>query len=268
MARPDRLLDRTQTVKGHRLKLKFLGAAGTVTGSKYLLETGDRRVLIDCGLFQGLKELRLRNWDRFPVAPDKIDAVNIARSRSSGRSSRQGADNGRFAACWPRHRSRARGARCRERAEKRPGRAAEPQTKGCGPGRRPSRTVRPSATGWGAILADQTISDGSAWRKLVAICAAQGGMREPPRAPFTHEELATSAGRVAAIDNRVLARIAKLAGAPAAKEAGIELHTPLGSPVDAGQPVYTIHAGAQGELAYALDFVRSHPGAIQMEAEE
>lgn len=57
------------------MKLKFLGAAGTVTGSKYLLETGDRRVLIDCGLFQGLKELRLRNWDRFPVGPDKIDAV-------------------------------------------------------------------------------------------------------------------------------------------------------------------------------------------------
>ncbi|MSO81700.1 MAG: MBL fold metallo-hydrolase [Acidobacteria bacterium] len=56
-------------------ELTFLGAARTVTGSKYLLEHGGRRVLVDCGLFQGLKELRLRNWDEFPVPPDSIDAV-------------------------------------------------------------------------------------------------------------------------------------------------------------------------------------------------
>jgi metallo-beta-lactamase family protein len=56
-------------------QLTFLGAARTVTGSKYLLEHGGRRVLIDCGLFQGLKELRLRNWEPFPVPPDTIDAV-------------------------------------------------------------------------------------------------------------------------------------------------------------------------------------------------
>ena len=55
--------------------LTFLGAARTVTGSKYLLEHGGPRVLFDCGLFQGLKELRLRNWDEFPVRPDSIDAV-------------------------------------------------------------------------------------------------------------------------------------------------------------------------------------------------
>ena len=56
-------------------ELTFLGAARTVTGSKYLLDHGGRRVLVDCGLFQGLKELRLRNWDAFPVCPDSIDAV-------------------------------------------------------------------------------------------------------------------------------------------------------------------------------------------------
>jgi metallo-beta-lactamase family protein len=55
--------------------LRFLGAAGTVTGSKYLLEVARSRVLVDCGLFQGLKELRQRNWARFPVAPDAIHAV-------------------------------------------------------------------------------------------------------------------------------------------------------------------------------------------------
>jgi metallo-beta-lactamase family protein len=55
--------------------LKFLGAAGTVTGSKHLLEVNSRRVLVDCGLFQGLKELRLRNWAPFPIDPASIDAV-------------------------------------------------------------------------------------------------------------------------------------------------------------------------------------------------
>ncbi len=56
-------------------RITFLGGAGTVTGSKYLLETAGRRILVDCGLFQGLKQLRLRNWDHFPVDPASIDAV-------------------------------------------------------------------------------------------------------------------------------------------------------------------------------------------------
>ena len=55
--------------------LTFLGAAGTVTGSKHLLDLGDHRVLIDCGLFQGLKELRLRNWAALPIDAARIDAV-------------------------------------------------------------------------------------------------------------------------------------------------------------------------------------------------
>lgn len=59
------------------MRLKFLGAAQTVTGSKYLLESNGTRVLVDCGLFQGLKELRLRNWDDFPISPASIDAVII-----------------------------------------------------------------------------------------------------------------------------------------------------------------------------------------------
>jgi metallo-beta-lactamase family protein len=55
--------------------LTFLGAAGTVTGSKHLLDLGSHRVLIDGGLFQGLKELRLRNWAAFPIDPKRVDAV-------------------------------------------------------------------------------------------------------------------------------------------------------------------------------------------------
>lgn len=57
------------------LSLSFLGAAGTVTGSRFLLEADGRRVLVDCGLFQGLKQLRLRNWAPFPIPPQSIDAV-------------------------------------------------------------------------------------------------------------------------------------------------------------------------------------------------
>ena len=52
--------------------LTFLGATGTVTGSKYLLEAGGERLMIDCGLFQGEKELRLRNWDPLPIPPSSI----------------------------------------------------------------------------------------------------------------------------------------------------------------------------------------------------
>lgn len=56
-------------------KLTFLGATQTVTGSKFLLEADGKKLLIDCGLFQGLKELRLRNWEDFPMAPASIDMV-------------------------------------------------------------------------------------------------------------------------------------------------------------------------------------------------
>ena len=59
------------------MQLTFMGATGTVTGSKYLLEAEQKKVLVDCGLFQGYKELRLRNWARLPVDPKSIDAVVI-----------------------------------------------------------------------------------------------------------------------------------------------------------------------------------------------
>src|SRR5690242_10701904 len=57
------------------MELRFLGATGTVTGSKYLVEHDGRRLLVDCGLFQGLKALRLRNWAELPVAAKSISAV-------------------------------------------------------------------------------------------------------------------------------------------------------------------------------------------------
>ena len=78
---PDTIILYAREGKGSRLSLNvtfsltFLGAAGTVTGSKHLLELDGRRVLIDCGLFQGLKELRERNWAPLPIDPSSIDVV-------------------------------------------------------------------------------------------------------------------------------------------------------------------------------------------------
>ena len=57
------------------ISLSFLGGTGTVTGSKYLVDTGQHRILVDCGLFQGYKQLRERNWAPFPIEPRRIDAV-------------------------------------------------------------------------------------------------------------------------------------------------------------------------------------------------
>ena len=60
------------------MKLTFLGATQTVTGSKYLLEHGGKKILVDCGLFQGHKEVRQRNWEKLPIDPRNIDAMVFA----------------------------------------------------------------------------------------------------------------------------------------------------------------------------------------------
>lgn len=57
------------------MDVQFLGATNTVTGSKYLVRAGSKKILIDCGLFQGYKQLRLRNWDPLPIQPSELDAV-------------------------------------------------------------------------------------------------------------------------------------------------------------------------------------------------
>jgi len=71
------------------MKLTFFGATQTVTGSKFLLETNDRRILIDCGLFQGPKDLRLRNWEAPPVDPKSVDAIVLTHAHNLQPSSRR-----------------------------------------------------------------------------------------------------------------------------------------------------------------------------------
>ena len=59
------------------MRISFWGAAGTVTGSRFVVDTAGRRLLLDCGLFQGIKPIRQRNWEPFPVDPASIDAVVV-----------------------------------------------------------------------------------------------------------------------------------------------------------------------------------------------
>ena len=119
-------------------------------------------------------------------------------------------------------------------------------------------------TGTGREAAAEILKSGRALSKFMAICDAQGGFSEPPVAPLTHPIMASASGVVGGIDNRVLARIAKLAGAPAAKAAGVDLHVKLGESVEKDQPLFTIHAEAAGELDYALAFAHANPDVISV----
>lgn len=121
--------------------------------------------------------------------------------------------------------------------------------------------VRP---GEGQPEACRLLDSGAAWAKFQAICEAQGGLREPPTAPWQEPVLAARAGHVSAIDSRRLARTAKLAGAPASPAAGLEIHVRLGERVERGQPLFTLHSNAPGELAYARRYHDEHP-AIDLE---
>jgi thymidine phosphorylase len=123
------------------------------------------------------------------------------------------------------------------------------------------------APGEGTAVARAALDDGRAWRKFQAICAAQGGMREPPHAPHTHAVAATRGGRVRVIDNRRLARVAKLAGAPHAPSAGLELHARPDMEVAPGAPLFTVHAESRGELDYALSYVRVQPDIVRIDGE-
>jgi thymidine phosphorylase len=113
--------------------------------------------------------------------------------------------------------------------------------------------------GTGINQASQILDSGQAWDKFLRICAAQGGFIEPPLAPIAHTITATQEGHLQTIDNRRLARLAKLLGAPEAKVAGVDLHVRIGDQVKLGDQLFTMHAQAQGELDYASNYLDSHP---------
>jgi len=121
--------------------------------------------------------------------------------------------------------------------------------------------------GQGTALAEHTLDSGRAWQRFQAICEAQGGLREPPVAERSEAVCAPHSGRVEHIDNRRLAQVAKLAGAPGAPAAGIELHVHLDDEVNSGDPLYTIHAETDGELGYAREFAGNNGDIIALETD-
>lgn len=115
--------------------------------------------------------------------------------------------------------------------------------------------------------ARHTLVSNLAYEKFVEICQAQGGFYEPEEAPFSQTLFAQEAGIVSYFNNRFIAKLASLAGAPNAQLAGLKMHVRLGDKVEQGQGLLTLYAQAQGELDYALDFFNHHPEAIQIDKE-
>lgn len=118
--------------------------------------------------------------------------------------------------------------------------------------------------GTGKLLATTILNSGQAWKKFQAICDAQGGMREIPQAKFTYVIKAKNSGIISDINNRLLSRTAKLAGAPNSKAAGVELFVSLESKVEREQPLFSIHSETPGELKYTLEYIQKEPEIFQI----
>jgi thymidine phosphorylase len=118
--------------------------------------------------------------------------------------------------------------------------------------------------GKGRDLAGNLLDSGAAEAKFLSICEAQGGFREPGSAPHQSIETADVGGAIKEIDNRRIAKIAKLAGAPGRKHAGVRLLARPGDVIEAGQPLYEIHAETRGELGWAQDYARAGASPFQI----
>lgn len=116
----------------------------------------------------------------------------------------------------------------------------------------------------GTQQARETLVSGKANAHFEAICKAQGRLESPPIAEHQRAIIAPRKGRVARIDNRRLAKAAKLAGAPEDVAAGIDLHVYIGDSVAQGDALFTLHTQSPGELAYALDYIDANPGIVEL----
>lgn len=120
-------------------------------------------------------------------------------------------------------------------------------------------------SGDGNEKARHILESGKAYEKFMAICKAQGRFEEPKPAKYQHEIKAPQKGSITKVDNRRLAKVAKLAGAPDNRESGVDFLTPVGSEVEKGQPLFVIHAESKGELEYALEYYCSQAGILTIE---
>ncbi len=117
----------------------------------------------------------------------------------------------------------------------------------------------------GETLANELLDSGKAWEKFQRICLAQGDLKTPSTAPYRQIVKAEKAGRIIAIDNRKIAKLAKLAGAPSTATAGIYLFTSIGLKVEKGQKLYEIYAESPGELSYAMEYLKINTDIIKIE---
>ncbi len=118
--------------------------------------------------------------------------------------------------------------------------------------------------GEGAGLASAALRDGRARKKFDEIREAQGAAKLPPQADFRRPVRAVRSGRVTSIDNRMIARIAKLTGAPEDASAGVRLAVRLGENVRQGDILFTLVSGTLGKIAYAMDYVAEHHFAVEI----
>ncbi len=117
----------------------------------------------------------------------------------------------------------------------------------------------------GMELAEKILSSGKAYEKFMAICKAQGSIKEPQFAPYKKDIRAAKTGIITEIDNRRLAKTAKLAGAPLDARSGVLLRTPLRAKVKQGEILFSVYSETEGELKYALEYLKSEPDIILIE---
>ena len=106
------------------------------------------------------------------------------------------------------------------------------------------------------------IKHGEAFKKFIAICEAQGEFKEPAIAKYYKTVEAEFNGTISEINNRKVAQLAKLAGAPDTLAAGIDFRVQLKEKVESGQPLFTIHSNSPGELEYAYEYYRHNSNDI------
>ena len=114
----------------------------------------------------------------------------------------------------------------------------------------------------GLIMAEKILTSGKAYEKFMAICNAQGGFKVPQYGHYKMPIYADKSGVVTEINNRRLAKTAKLAGAPHDLTAGVLLMTPLRTKVTKGDVLFYIYSETKGELKYALEYLKSEPNII------
>ncbi|MDC6353530.1 MULTISPECIES: thymidine phosphorylase family protein [Robiginitalea] len=120
-------------------------------------------------------------------------------------------------------------------------------------------------TGKGLDTAKELLESGKAYQKFEAICKAQGRFSKTYVAPYQFEMHAPKRGKVKKINNRKIAKLAKLSGAPQSKLAGISMNVRLGDEIEKGGLLYILHAETNGELNYALEYYENHDDIITIQ---